>query len=94
MQRSLVFFKDYSCLHELPRYNDILEIILTLKVRAQSLSKSTSFIFLTKNKFGKYKTLYCYSCLLQNATIEYSSESVCVCVCFCTITQKLVHPGI
>ena len=45
--------------------------------------------------------------LLQNETIEYSSESVCaslcmcvcVCVCvsvflcFCTITQKEIDPG-
>ena len=33
--------------------------------------------------------------LLQNATKEYSSESVCVCVrvCFCTITQKETDLG-
>ena len=31
----------------------------------------------------------------ENATIEYSLESlcVCVCVCFCTITQKENDPG-
>ena len=27
---------------------------------------------------------------LQNATIEYSSESVCVFPCFCTITKKII----
>ena len=30
---------------------------------------------------------------LPNATIEYSSGSVCMCLCFCTITQKEIYLG-
>ena len=37
--------------------------------------------------------LHYYSCTLQNATIEYLSESVCVCVCVCVCVLDKLDNG-
>ena len=99
-------------------YLDILNHPLVTYARPHALSDMCCLLHRNYQKNEDTKSIFCIKlmcimvcvcmCVFQNATIEYSSKSVCVCVClhvcfsvscgfpcgfFCMITQKVIDLG-